>query len=215
MRRKTWIPIYVILTAALVFAGCGGAATTQNAEDAGTSQSASSDASGQAAESTTAGTKTDGAKTDSAAGDNSAAAKGQSAAAATDTTTAAPVTVTLTYSNEDATAFTTESVTIPELTPQALLDALAAREAIPSGVKALDFNKTTDSTGLKLELNLSSEFQTALNNSGTTGEYMTLGAVINTFLDAYQASGIKLLNEGQPMESSHAGELSGYRGRYK
>ena len=57
--------------------------------------------------------------------------------------------------------------------------------------------------GLILKLDLSSNFVEGLLNMGTAGEYLTMGAVVNSFLDTYQADGIEITAGGNVIETGH------------
>ena len=52
-----------------------------------------------------------------------------------------------------------------------------------------------------------------INSMGTTGETEIIGCIVNTYLDAYDCTGIRLLEEGQDFVSSHGAEFSKYPGR--
>jgi hypothetical protein len=54
-----------------------------------------------------------------------------------------------------------------------------------------------------LKLDLSSNFVEGLLNMGTAGEYLTMGAVVNSFLDTYQADGIEITAGGNVIETGH------------
>ena len=59
----------------------------------------------------------------------------------------------------------------------------------------LDFNKTTGDR---------------IRSMGTTGESEILACIINTYLDAYECDGIKLTEEGEPLETSSGADFNGY-----
>ena len=53
------------------------------------------------------------------------------------------------------------------------------------------------------KVDLSSNFAEGLLNMGTAGEYLTMGAVVNSFLDTYQADGIEITAGGAVIETGH------------
>lgn len=61
------------------------------------------------------------------------------------------------------------------------------------------------------------DFNTAtadrINSMGTTGETEIVGCIVNTYLEAYDCTGIKLTVEGQDFVTSHGAEFSDYPGR--
>ena len=60
-----------------------------------------------------------------------------------------------------------------------------------------------DKTGV-IRLDLGAEFGSMINAMGTSGEYMMMGALVNTFLDAYSASGLMLQVDGKTLETGHS-----------
>lgn len=52
-----------------------------------------------------------------------------------------------------------------------------------------------------------------IRSMGTNGEVQITGCIINTYLQAYQCEGIKLLEEGKPLETSHGANFDGYSGK--
>lgn len=124
------------------------------------------------------------------------------------------VTVTIYSSNANADGFVTETVNTTDLTAQWLLDQLSAREVIPADVQALSC-EVTEADGIKsLNLDLNQAFATFMQSSGTTGEYISLGSVCNTFLDAYGCEQIKITVEGGVLSTGHT-EYTGYLGRFE
>lgn len=65
------------------------------------------------------------------------------------------------------------------------------------------FWRRSGENGLILKLDLSSNFVEGLLNMGTAGEYLTMGAVVNSFLDTYQADGIEITAGGNVIETGH------------
>ena len=118
--------------------------------------------------------------------------------------------------NEDASAFETVTETV-KATPQGLVDALVAHGALPQGTEVLSF--TLDDHGvetqegdtvsytpgdtLTIDLDVSQAFGDAAASTGTAGESMLLGSLINTMLEAYQADEVLLTCEGEVLETGH------------
>ncbi|MGM9593352.1 MAG: GerMN domain-containing protein [Candidatus Onthomonas sp.] len=111
------------------------------------------------------------------------------------------VTVTMYQGDENCEYLVSEEVQIPALTPQALADLLYSRGVLSGRVAVNEFAK--DEQGV-LSLDLSGEFSNMLNGSGTAGEYILLGSLVNTFLDAYEAEKILITVDGECLESGHA-----------
>lgn len=63
-----------------------------------------------------------------------------------------------------------------------------------------------------LDLDFNSATGDRIRSMGTTGETEIIGCIINTYLETYSANGIKLTEEGQPLETSHDADMGGYNG---
>lgn len=117
--------------------------------------------------------------------------------------------VTLYISNENGDGFAEKEAKLDELTPEAILMALAEESVVPKETKVLSFSQE----GRSLTLDLSKEYQEYVMSFGTSGELITIGGVVNTFLKAYDADTITILVEGKAWDSGHAeidGALSWY-----
>ncbi|MBO5451367.1 MAG: GerMN domain-containing protein [Lachnospiraceae bacterium] len=127
--------------------------------------------------------------------------------ATTDTLTAQPEeemqkteSVSIFYSNAQATGFEKTEVSLEQLTPDNLLAELAKVNVVSYDTKALNFSKS----GKSLTLDLSADFSNYINMMGTAGEYIVLGSLVNTFLTAYDADDILITIKGNTLETSHA-----------
>lgn len=135
----------------------------------------------------------------------------------TDTDTQAPsqdpaaeaATITVYYSNADATAFESSEVQIASLSPEAVLEALVSQGALTADVAENSFTMSTVEGKASIELDLNSAFATYVSNMGSTGEYYTVGALVNTFLDAYECEQIRITVDGNALSTGHA-EYPGY-----
>lgn len=116
--------------------------------------------------------------------------------------------------NDDATAFVAESVKIDELTPENIVKVLIEKSVLSSDVQALKCDKQTVDGVESLEIDFNEAFGAYVCSMGTTGEYYTIGSVVNTFLDAYGCKKIKITVEGNTLESGHA-EYPGYMNRFE
>lgn len=112
-----------------------------------------------------------------------------------------PVSVTLYHSDATAENIVSETAQIPELTAQALVDLLSSNGVIAENVTVNSFSIDADNMIL---LDLSSEFSSRLNQMGSSGEYLMLGSLVNTFIDAFDAGGILITVDGQSLETGHA-----------
>lgn len=104
-------------------------------------------------------------------------------------------------SDENCQNLLSESVSIPELNPENIMAALLEKGAISQSVSVNSF--LMDKTGV-IRLDLGKEFGGMISAMGTSGEYMMMGALVNTFLDAYSASGLMLQVDGETLETGHS-----------
>lgn len=123
-------------------------------------------------------------------------------------------TITVYYSNADATAFESSEVSIPSLSPEAVLGALVSQGALTADVAENSFTVNTMDGKASIELDLNSAFAAYVSNMGTTGEYYTVGALVNTFLDAYECEQIRITVDGDVLSTGHA-EYPGYLARFE
>ena len=127
--------------------------------------------------------------------------------------------ITIYTSNDDATAFVAESVKIDELTPENIVKVLIEKSVVQKSVLSADVRvlKCEEQTvdGVKsLDVDFNEAFGAYVCSMGTTGEYYTIGSVVNTFLDAYGCEKVKITVEGNALETGHA-EYPGYINRFE
>lgn len=80
-----------------------------------------------------------------------------------------------------------------------VFDALKTAGTIPQEATLLSFSND----GGAITLDVSGEFASSVNMMGTSGEYMLLGSVVNTYLTAFDAQTVTLLSNGNPLETGH------------
>lgn len=124
------------------------------------------------------------------------------------------VEIQLYVSNDDATEFVSESVKIDELTPENIVNALVQKSVLPSDIQVLKCDKQTVDGVESLDVDFNETFGAYVCSMGTTGEYYTIGSVVNTFLDAYGCEKVKITVEGNALETGHA-EYPGYMNRFE
>ena len=114
------------------------------------------------------------------------------------------VLVTIYYGNAQADGLEQKEVEISALTPESLIGQLAVMNVVSIDTKVNSFSQE----GTMLKLDLSKGFESYLNMMGTSGEYIVMGGVVNTFLDAYDAESIQITVEGNVLETGHASYVS-------
>lgn len=110
------------------------------------------------------------------------------------------VSVCIYYSNADASGFEAKEIEMDSLSPDNLIGELALVNVVSYDTEVLDFSKS----GKSLTLDLSTDFSDYVNMMGTAGEYIVIGSLVNTFLDAYSADDILITSNGKTLETSHA-----------
>lgn len=111
--------------------------------------------------------------------------------------------LTLYLPNENADGWDVTKNQMEQITPDIIIGQLVGAGAIPDSVTVVSFGEDQGENGLILKLDLSSNFAEGLLNMGTAGEYLTMGAVVNSFLDTYQADGIEITAGGNVIETGH------------
>lgn len=110
-----------------------------------------------------------------------------------------PTYIAVYSSDKQAEHFVINYVSVDELTADNILAALINAEVLKDTVKVENFD-----SGKTLKLDLNSDFQTGLSKMGTSGEYMMLGSVVNTFLKAFGADSITITVNGKALGTGHA-----------
>ena len=127
-----------------------------------------------------------------------------SSAPATETTapstpTPQPVQFEVYYPDENYVEFLHTTVTLDDLTAQAVMDELITVGIINSNVTVND--AYLDGTILNLDLH--SNFLAQLYTLGSTGERFVIGSIVNTFISAYGAEAVMITVDGDLMDSGH------------
>lgn len=89
-------------------------------------------------------------------------------------------------------------------------NALKENHILTDDCQLLGINLNKDQT---MDLNFNHATAERINSMGTTGETQIIGCIVNTYLEAYNCNGIRLLEEGQSFISSHGAEFGKYSGR--
>jgi spore germination protein GerM len=116
-----------------------------------------------------------------------------------DASTKKEYSVKLYKGNTNANGFETKTVKIKNLTAYSIIKELKAYGAVAQGVKA----NSLDFKGKYLTLDLSKEFAEDISSAGTSGEYVKVGAVVNTFIDAFKVDTLTITVEGKAWDSGH------------
>ena len=109
------------------------------------------------------------------------------------------VSVTIYSENENADGFDQETIQVDALSAENLIAQLKKKGMLSEDVQVNSFEETEDKQ---------------LQSMGSTGEYMIMGSVCNTFLDAYGCNKIQITTDGQEIVTGHA-EYPGYNGKFE
>ena len=118
------------------------------------------------------------------------------------------------FGNADASDFETENVLVQQISADEIWNQLIEKGVIPMDVTILSCKETEQEGKKALELDVSEKFSTYLNGLGTSGEYITVGSICNTFLDAFDSETIRITVEVKKLETGHA-EYPGYMSKYE
>lgn len=110
------------------------------------------------------------------------------------------VTVTLYHGDDMAEHLVAQECTLKELSPEAILAELYKMGVFSEEVACGSFSR---SDGSILSLDLSESFGKMAGSTGTAGELMLMGSLVNSFLSAYGADGLNLTVDGSPLETGH------------
>lgn len=122
-----------------------------------------------------------------------------------------PTTFYVYYSSDEATTLVKERVEVDEITAEEVLKVLIDKGAIPEDVTVNSLKESEKDGEKVLDVDFSQEFADYVTNMGSTGEYMAVGSVCNTFLDAYGCKKIHITVEGGVFTTGH-NEYPGYLG---
>ena len=112
-----------------------------------------------------------------------------------------PVGINLYHADDGYENIVCDYISVPELSPEYIMEALHEHGVLGEAVAVNSF--LMDKTGV-IRLDLAANFGTIMNSTGTSGEYMILGSLVNTFLDAYNATGLNLQVDGKTLETGHS-----------
>ena len=114
---------------------------------------------------------------------------------------AAPgISVTLYKGDDNAENVVPVECEIAEQSPQAIVDKLVELGVFGSAVTANSF--TVDNSNV-IHLDMGQDFAAQIFSSGTAGEHIMVGSLVNSFISVFEADAV-LTVDGNPFESGHA-----------
>ena len=118
------------------------------------------------------------------------------------------------FANKDASGFETEEVALEEVSAEKIWEQLVVKGVVPADTQVISCTEKMIDGKKALQLDLSEKFSTYLNGQGSSGEYLTVGCICNTFLDAFDGETIRITVDGKKLETGHA-EYPGYMSKYE
>lgn len=115
---------------------------------------------------------------------------------------AAPaISVTLYKGDDNAEYVIPVECEIAEQSPQAIADKLVELGVFSAAVTANSF--TVDNSNV-IHLDMGQDFAAQIFSSGTAGEHIMVGSLVNSFISVYEADAVLITVDGKPFESGHA-----------
>ena len=116
--------------------------------------------------------------------------------------------------NENADGYNKQEMDFEDVSPGMIIGQMVGDGTLPDSVVVMNFEEVDNEGQPALLLDLSSGFGEYVQSMGTAGEDMTMGSLVNTFLDTYGVSSIEILVEGEAFSTGHT-EYSGFLSRYE
>lgn len=107
------------------------------------------------------------------------------------------------YGNENADGIIYKEVTINGLSPESLIGELVKVNIVSVDTKVKSLSVDEKDSKL-LHLDMSKEFGEYVSMMGTAGEYIVIGSLVDTFLDAYDCEHVIITVDGKALETGHA-----------
>ena len=111
------------------------------------------------------------------------------------------VSVTLYKGDDNAENVIPVECEIAEQSPQAIADKLVELGVFSAPVTANSF--TVDNSNV-IHLDMGQDFAAQIFSSGTAGEHIMVGSLVNSFISVYEADAVLITVDGKPFESGHA-----------
>ena len=102
-----------------------------------------------------------------------------------------------------------KEVKLDALDPELILNVLKESYAVSEECKI----NSVKVDGDNVYIDLNEEYSTFIKNMGTSGEYMSIGSIVNTFTEAYSCEAAKITSAGEVIVTGHAA-YDGYLTRF-
>jgi len=108
--------------------------------------------------------------------------------------------VVLYLPNENVDGFKTKAA-MTDGTAEHIVSLLISENALPDGCAVLAF--TVNATEKSCKVDMNAVYGQAVTNTGTTGEYMLFGCLVNTLLTFFEVDEISITVEGKTITTGH------------
>ncbi len=112
--------------------------------------------------------------------------------------------VTATVAYYGASGLKEESISVEEITPEALISALAKHNIVSLDTKVLSCEEGTEGDRAVLYLDLSKAAGEYLRTMSKEAECIIVASITDTFVKNYDAEAVYLMIEGEPLVTSNA-----------
>ncbi len=129
-----------------------------------------------------------------------------------DLSEAEQVTVAIYYPGEDQFEVASESIYTLDIAQ--ILDLLSSYGAVPEETSFISLRTEEEEEGMVIYLDMEESFATYMQSLGSTEEYYSLGSIVNTLLDAFEAEKIQITVNGETFETGHQ-VYDGYLMKYE
>ncbi len=103
------------------------------------------------------------------------------------------------YTVDSAEELQKQEIVVDEKTPEALWKVLANCAVVPAESQVISMQSDEG----QIQLDVSSEFGEFFRSLGTSGEQNVISCVVNSYLDTFNGSRIKITEEGNVLVSGH------------
>ena len=107
------------------------------------------------------------------------------------------------FGNEDGDAIVSEVVEMETVTATDVMEELVRKGVVTKESELLGVVKQSEDGKIRLKINMSKKFGEYVSSMGSSGEYIIIGSVVNTFLKLYDAEEVLILIEGESFETGH------------
>lgn len=112
--------------------------------------------------------------------------------------------LTLYVPNEQADGFVKTTVSVQAITKENVVEQLIASGVLADGTTVNTLEIDSSSGIRQIKADFSAPFHQTLQAMGTSGEYVIIGSVVNTFLAAFDADEMLITVDGAVLETGHS-----------